>query len=839
MIYTNITLRLNVKKQTLVLFIFLLTCFFNNLNATTLVVLLDSNSVVTNVLEDEIKQFADDSIKLSIDGKTALLYGNARIEYQETSISASIIKIDWSKNTITASFTTDSLGEKSGLPVFKEKNDSFIADHITYNFKTKKCSVKKIRTKEGEGFILGKTVKKVDDDIFYLKKGDYTTCDAEKPHFSIRANRIKIIPNNKIITGPAYLTFFNIPTPLILPFGYFPNNDKKSSGLIFPSYGESATLGFFLKDGGYYFTINDKIDLSLKSDIYSQGSWNIKSQLRYKNRYKNYGNLNIHYGNMKNSYFGFPDYSEKRDFYVRWSHKQDQKANPSFSFSANVELGSSSYHRNNSYNDNDYLKNTMSSNINLSKTWSDAFFNNLNLSFRHSQNISNNNINLTLPELSLNSKRIYPFKLLTKSQKSTWYNKISIKYDLSAKNTISTIDSLLFNKKSFEGFRNGMSHNIPINSSIRLLKYINLNSSINLRERWYLNQISKKWNQDESLVEIDTLNKFTRAHDYSFTTGLNTKIYGIAIFNKGKIAGIKHVITPTISFRYTPDFSDEKYGYYKTVQTNELGNTQQYSIMQNGLYGSPTKNKFGNINFSLGNILDLKIRKRKDTITKIKKIKLIESFSINSSYNIFSDSLNLSNIRISARNRFLNIIDLTFSADYDPYIANSTKTNRVNKFEINTNYRLARLKYFTTSLGLNISDKSFKSNAESNEDSDEDSRDFYNIPWNINANYSLRYDKGHSNSNFADTTQSLTISGNFKITKKWKIGFRSGYDFKDKKLTYSSIDIYRDLHCWEMLFNWIPLGYHKSYTLTIRVKADVLKDLKYENKKDWFTPEFN
>ena len=839
MIYTNITLRLNVKKQTLVLFIFLLTCFFNNLNATTLVVFLDSNSVVTNVLEDEIKQFADDSIKLSIDGKTALLYGNARIEYQETSISASIIKIDWIKNTITASFTTDSLGEKSGLPVFKEKNDSFIADHITYNFKTKKCSVKKIRTKEGEGFILGKTVKKVDDNIFYLKKGDYTTCDAEKPHFSIRANRIKIIPNNKIITGPAYLTFFNIPTPLILPFGYFPNNDKKSSGLIFPSYGESATLGFFLKDGGYYFTINDKIDLSLKSDIYSQGSWNIKSQLRYKNRYKNYGNLNIHYGNMKNSYFGFPDYSEKRDFYVRWSHKQDQKANPSFSFSANVELGSSSYHRNNSYNDNDYLKNTMSSNINLSKAWSDAFFNNLNLSFRHSQNISNNNINLTLPELSLNSKRIYPFKLLTKSQKSTWYNKISIKYDLSAKNTISTVDSLLFNKKSLEGFRNGMSHNIPINSSIRLLKYINLNSSINLRERWYLNQISKKWNQDESLVEIDTLNKFTRAHDYSFTTGLNTKIYGIAIFNKGKIAGIKHVITPSISFRYTPDFSDEKYGYYKTVQTNELGNTQQYSIMQNGLYGSPTNNKFGNINFSLGNILDLKIRKRKDTITKIKKIKLIESFSINSSYNIFSDSLNLSNIRISARNRFLNIIDLTFSADYDPYIANSTKTNRVNKFEINTNYRLARLKYFTTSLGLNISDKSFKSNAESNEDSDEESRDFYNIPWNINANYSLRYDKGHSNSNFADTTQSLTISGNFKITKKWKIGFRSGYDFKDKKLTYSSIDIYRDLHCWEMLFNWIPLGYHKSYTLTIRVKADVLKDLKYENKKDWFTPEFN
>ena len=815
---------------------FLSTCIFNNLLANQ--IKKDSSNVTKVYLDDKIQQYAEDSIKLSVDGKIANLYGNAKIEYQNMQISASIIEINWNENTITAKFTKDSIGSKVGIPIFKEKNDSFRADKIIYNFKTKKSRVINIVTKEGDGYIHGKSVKKLENDIFFLSKGDYTTCDAEKPHFSIRSNKIKIITKEKIITGPAYLTFFNIPTPLILPFGYFPNNDKKSSGLIFPSYGESATLGFFLKEGGYYFTLNERMDLSLKSDIYSQGSWNVKSNLRYKKRYKFNGSFNLNYGSMKNSYKGFPEFSEKKDFFIKWIHKQDQKANPSFSFSANVEAGSSSYHRNNSYNANDYLKNTMSSNVNLSKQWSAGLFNNLNISFRHSQNISNNSVNLTLPDLSLNSKRIFPVKLLIKSNKSKWYNRISVKYDLSARNTLSTGDSLLFKKESLTDFRNGFNHNIPITTSARLFKHINLTTNINLRERWYLNQINKTWNEIESIVIIDTINKFTRGHDYSLSTGLNTKIYGIIQFPKGKIAGLKHVITPNLSFRYTPDFSKEKYGYYKTVQINDSGEFSNYSIMENGIYGSPTKNKIGNINFSLGNILDMKIRSSKDSINGIKKIKLIESFSISSSYNIFSDSLNLSNIRLTTRNNFFKIINLTFSADYDPYLTNKSKTDRINKFEISSNKRLARLKYFTTSIGLNITDKSFNNNDEVETENKEET-DFYKIPWNLNANYSLTYNKGNNNSNNSDTIQSLTFSGNFKITDKWKIGFRSGYDFNEKELSYSSIDIYRDLHCWEMLINWIPLGYHKSYTLTIRVKADVLQDLKYENKKDWFTPEFN
>ena len=833
---------MNLKTQTLFLFLFLLTGAFNKSIADTIPPTTDSIQIQNNFFDDEIKQFAEDSLKLSIDGKKAFLYGNAKIEYQKTTITASYIEIDRDKNTIYASFTTDSAKNKIGIPVFSEENESFKAEEMTYNFKTKKCSVKKITTKEGEGYILGKTVKKVSDDVFYLHKGDYTTCDAEKPHFSIRANKIKIIPGKKIITGPAYLTFFRIPTPLIFPFGYFPNNDKKSSGLIIPSYGESANMGFFLKDGGYYLTLSEKMDLSLKSDIYTQGSWNLKSLLRYNNRYKYSGNLNLSYGNMKNSYVGFPDYSEKKDFNIKWSHKQDQKANPSLTFSANVEAGSSTYHRNNSYDDNEYLKNTMSSNINLSKSWSDGFFNNLNLSLRHSQNTSNKNISLTLPDVSLNSKRVYPLKLIGNSAKTQWYDKISIQYGMNTKNTISTTDSLLFTKNSLSKFRNGMTHNIPISSSIKVLKYFTLTPSFNLTERWYLNRIEKTWNPNDSTLTTDTISKFTRAHDYNLSTGLNTKIYGLVEFKKSKIAGIRHVMSPNISFTFNPDFSDEKYDYYKTVQINENGETQNYSIMENGIYGSPSNRESGTINFSLGNILDMKIRNNKDTVETFKKIKLIESLGISSSYNIFSDSLNFSNIRLNTRTRLLNILDITFSSDYDPYVTNTDRTNRINQFELSTNKRLARLKSFTTSIGLSINDKSFSADKDENKDEkkeEDENRDFYAIPWDLSANYSLTYDKGHNIATFADTTQSLTFSGNLKITKNWKIGFRSGYDFDEKELTYSSVDIYRDLHCWEMLFHWIPLGYHQSYTLTIRVKAAALRDLKYEKKKDWFTPEYD
>ncbi len=828
-----------LKRRNFLLSLIFLTCFSNNSWGSSSIIISDTleinDTTKSTFINDNILYDASDSMRFDIKNQKVLLYGDAFIKYENTEIIADFIEIDWALNQIYARGRIDTSGKMIGNPEFKEGNESFKAEEMTYNYKSKKCRIKKISTKEGEGYILGKIVKKMEDDVFYLHKGDYTTCNAQKPHYAIRANRIKVIPGKKIITGPAYLTFFNIPTPLFLPFGFFPNTTKQSSGVLIPSYGESANLGFFLKDGGYYFVLNNKMDLSVKGDIYTKGSWATRSFFRYKKRYKYNGNFNLSYGRIINSEIELPDYSIKKDFFIRWSHKQDPKANPSLLFSANVNAGSSTYHRNNSYNANDYLSNTFQSSVSLNKKWEGTPFN-LSTNLRHNQNTTTKKVNLTLPEITFSMNRIFPFKNMGKSAKKHWYDKIGISYNLNTKNTISTTDSLLFTKDSFSKFRNGMKHSIPISTSIKVLKHFTLSPKFSLSERWYLSQIEKRW--DGNTIITDTLHKFTRAHDYSISTSLNTKLYGIAQFKKGKIAAFRHVLTPNVSLTFRPDFSKEKFGYYKSVQSDTLGNLQTYSIMQNGIYGSPGQNRQGNINFSLGNLFDMKIRSKKDTTETLKKVTILQSMGISSGYNIFADSLNFSTIGLNARTKLLGLLDVTFSSSYDPYIINSNG-KRINQFEIN-NGRLARFTNSNASLGLNVSESFF--NKEENKDEEEKSEkkedDFYKIPWNLNMNYTISYNKGNLPSSEVEPTQSLNFSGNIKITKKWKIGFRSGYDFKEKELTYSSVDVYRDLHCWEMLFNWIPIGFHKSYTLTIRVKASVLKDLKLEKKKDWIDIDY-
>ena len=781
--------------------------------------------------EDEIIKDAKDSINIDLKNKKIFLYGNAKILYKDIKIEAGFIEIDWNTNLITAKPKLDTLGKKIQIPFFKEGEESFNAEEIKYNLKSKKGIIKQIKAKEGEGFILGDKVKKTENDILYLKNGDFTTCDHDKPHFSIRSKKIKVIPGEKIITGPAYLRLFNFPTPLALPFGYFPNNQKKSTGLIFPSYGESANLGFFLKEGGYYFTLSDKADLSIKGDIYSKGSWGLKSLFRYKQRYKYSGNFDLSYGNIINSEKGFPDYSVKKDFFVRWNHKQDAKANPTLQFSANINAGSSTYHRNNTFNSNEYLSNTFQSSVNLSKRWEGKPFS-LSANLRHNQNTQTKIINLSLPDISFNMNRIFPFKNLGKKGKESWFHKIGVSYSSNLRNDVSIADSLLFSKESIKSFRNGIRHSIPISTSFKVLKYFTFSPRINYTERWYTNQISKSFNSLDSTIITDTLNKFTRAGEYNITAGLNTKIYGLVQFKKGKVKAIRHVITPNLSFSYKPDFSNSQYGYYKNVQSS-TGNTEEYSIMQNGIFGSPSKGKQGNIILNISNILEAKLNSKKDTISSTKKIKIFENLNVGSSYNIFADSLNLNDINLNARTRFLDVIDFTLSSRYDPYVVNENFTNNVNKFELFENGRLARFTNANTTVGLTISNNTFKKKKE--EEKEKNNK----ISWSFNANYSLNYNKGYRSSEFSDTIQTLNFSGDLKISDKWKLNFQSGYDFDTKELTYSSINIYRDLHCWEMILNLIPLGYHRSYTFTIRVKAAILQDLKLERKRDWIKTDFN
>ena len=485
-----------------------------------------------------------------------------------------------------------------------------------------------------------------------------------------------------------------------------------------------------------------------------------------------------------------------------------------------MNAGSSSYHKNNSYNSHDYLSNTFQSSISLSKRWEGTPFN-LSANLRHSQNTNTNIVSLTVPDIAFSMSRIFPFKS-NSFGKTRWYEKIGIGYNMNTKNQISIADSLLFQNDALSEFKNGVRHTIPISTSIKLFKYFTLSPRLNLTERWYLSQTKKEWNGNEMISE--TVNRFTRGHEYNISAGINTKLYGITQFKKGKIAAFRHVMTPNLSFSYRPDFSKEKHGIYKTVQSDELGSKEIYSIMEDGIYGSPSQGKSGNIGLNLGNLFDMKIRTKKDTLENIKKITLIESMNISSSYNIFAESFNLSNINLNTRTRLLNAIDLTFSSQYDPYIILNNK--RVEQLEIKENKRLGRFTNANAALSLNMSEDLF------NKDKKEET-DSYKIPWNLNMNYNIRYDKNHLSSSAAEITQSLNFSGNINITSKWRIGFRSGYDFQEKELTYSSLDIYRDLHCWEMLFHWIPLGFHRSYTITIRVKASVLKDLKLEKKKDW------
>jgi len=432
-----------LKVIKFIVIFFLLTLNFNNCKVYCQEIKNDSIISNDDNLLHIIDKKANDSINIDISNKKILLYGGAEINYDGIKIESGFIEIDWNNNIITAKPSIDSLGLFFSRPVFTENSSSFTADEIQYNLKSKKGIIKKISTKEGDGFILGRIVKKTEDDIFYFHKGDYTTCNHAKPHFSIRSNKIKVIPSKKIITGPAHLRIFNIPTPLVLPFGYFPNNDNKSSGLIIPSYGESNNLGFFLKDGGYYFALNEKLDLSLKGDIYTKGSWGLKSLLRYKSRYKYSGNLNLSFGNIVNSEKGLPNYSIKQDFFIRWNHQQDPKLSPSILFSANVNAGSSTFHRNNTYNSNDYLTNTFQSSVSIIKKWNNSPFS-LSTNIRHSQNTQTKIINLSLPDVSLSMNRIFPLKTLNKSTKNKWYEKIGMSYLLNFKNDISIADSLLF-----------------------------------------------------------------------------------------------------------------------------------------------------------------------------------------------------------------------------------------------------------------------------------------------------------------------------------------------------------------------------------------------------------
>lgn len=814
-----------------------------------------SNNAITSI----IPYTSADSIVFDMKERKAYLFHDAKVDYEDMTLEADYIEIDFSNNELYASGIADNNGQISGHPVFKQGEYSFRTHEIKYNFDTKKGKIWNVITSEGEGFIHGEQVKKLDDNTSFIKKGKYTTCELDHPHFEIAFTKAKVVPNDKIITGPAYISFGGVPTFLAIPFGYFPIQKGRKSGFIMPSIGESGNRGFFVENGGFYFGINDNLDLALLCDIYTRGSWAAKVKSNYVYRYKCKGVINVSYAQNLFGERETPSFYKTNDFKLYWDHNQDPKSHPTTRFSAHIDIVSRSYNTYNPSSVNDYLSNQYTSKLNFSTNVRGIFY--LDATASYAQNTQTGIVTLSLPDLNMSVNQFYPFRKKNKNGPLKWYDNISMKWSTQYTNQIDSYDSLLFRSETWQNMSIGMKHTIPISIPIKIAKKINWNTNINFVEKWYLQAIEKEFSIDSTRGErIGQINdifhrNFYALHQLSLSTALTTKIYVMYQFKQGGLKALRHVITPNLSFTYTPNLSGNTYGtYFNTITGQEVS----YSYFANSIYGGVSNKSTAIAKLSFGNNIEMKVRSRKDTITGMKKIVLIENLELSEYYDFAADSLNWSMFTISGRTTLFKQIYLTFSIGFDPYCYNSEGT-RVNKFELKENKRLLRFSNSNISVGLNwtLSQNTFsnKKKDKKNEMQQEKSaiitenalgmpskRPDFSTPWSLTFNYSFNYSVndnfyyylGTSHDKYTNNiVQTLNVMGDFNITKKWKIGFTTGYDFVTKSLSYTSLDFYRDLHCWEMRFNWIPFGTRRGWSFTINVKASVLQDLKYNKKHDF------
>ncbi|MBU0486384.1 MAG: hypothetical protein KKA07_03750 [Bacteroidetes bacterium] len=802
-----------------------------------------------DAIKSKIVYAATDSIRMDMGAKKVFMFSGADVSYEKINLKAAYIEISFDSSIVYARGEPDSTGKLKGNPVFAEGDQSFDAKTMRYNYETKKGIIKEIFTQEGDGYMHGETVKKLPDDVILIHNGAYTTCNEKCPHFQIRFGKAKVIPDDKIITGPAFLEIEHIPTPLAVPFGYFPNKKGQASGILIPQYGEEERRGFFLNEGGYYFGINDYVDLALRASIYSKGSYGIKTSSNYRKRYKYSGLVNINFANNRS---GDPkiisEYESQKDFFVNWKHTQDPKARPRSNFSANVNAGTSTYNKNNSYNPNAFLQNTLTSSVSYSTSFGSAF--NFSVNMNHNQNNATHVVNISLPEMALTSSRFYPFKRKVAKGKQSWYEKITVSYAMNTRNYINTYDSLLFREESLSEFRNGIKHTVPVSTNFNLLKYFNLTPTISYNERWYFSQYNRTWDADSMRVLTDTLGGFGMARDFGANAALRTTLYGIFRFKRGPVSAIRHKVVPNVTFSWTPDFSKPEFGFYQHVQNDTLGNTQKYYRFDQSVYGAPPSDKSGRISFSLSNNLEMKVRTPKDSVNETKKVVVIEKFDIGTYYDLALDSLNWSKIYMNGYTRLFKNLNITYASLWDPYIISPTdSTHRINenKFEWDVNNRLLRWDRTQWNFSLNWTlrsdtkkKQSSKGTAEELEtiNSKPDGYVDFNIPWNLTIGYNLNYTKDRLQkyaltTNPNDLIQTVRLNGELKITDKWKVTADVNYDFVKRKFSTAVIDIYRDLHCWEMSFHWIPFGSWKSYLLTLNVKSSVLQDLKLTKRKDW------
>lgn len=824
-----------------------------------------------NNINDKIVATSDDSSFVDVKKNIGYYYGNARVVYGDKTIDANFIKVDFKNKTIFAKGTRDSLGRFSGPTIFKDPSQGTLtADSVFYNFQTSRGNIYQVHTEQEGGFISGGKIKKQANDELHMKGVIYSTCDLPYPHqhFGIKITK-GIATDNQIITGPAYLSIEDVPIPIVLPFGFFPKPNKRASGIIFPQFGEDATLGFFLRDFGYYIGLNDYWDMTIKGGIYSKGSYETNIASRYTKRYKYTGNLFFSYASRKYGVEGTPEYEHpNKDFNIRWSHSQNANARPGTNFSASVNAGTSTYYRNNANGIQDFnqiSQNNLNSSISYSRNWANSPFN-LSTSLTHSQDLTRRTVTLGLPSLNFSMSTINPFDSKNRVGEQKWYQRIAIGYNLRADNQLNTIDSLLFKKETLGKVRSGIEHSIPISMSSKILKYFQFSQSINYNEKWYFQTIRKKYllapstSGSKDSTAIDTLQGFRRSSEYNIGGSLSTKIYGMVNFKKGKLMAIRHVITPNVGFSYRPDFSQSKYGYYEDIQADQTGRRVKYSIFENSLYGGPGQGKSASINFGVDNNIEMKVRSSKDTTDGgIKKIPILQGLSLNGSYNFVADSFKLSQLSFSGRTFFTEKLGLNFNGTLNPYVLERSVVNgnvKVKEIDKYTweNGRLPRLTNFSFSFDYSLNSTSIGKNNKSNNPPSQNNSDLFNrlnaqqseqlqqinrnanafVDFNIPWNFSFYYNFNYSNNGLvSDIVQTLNANGDFSLTPKWKVQFTSGYDFRQQKISATSFSIYRDLHCWDLSINWSPFGAYKYYGVNLRVKSSILQDLKLSKRSGY------
>ena len=842
--------------------------------------MLKVRKVSKSGIDAKITYKAAELIKRDIVNKKFILVKDAVLDYGDLEIKADSIVINMKTNLLYAIGRKDTTGKVNGKPAFKQGTNEFTSDELTYNFKTRKALIKNIITKQDAGLLHSAFTKLLEDGTSNISRSTYSTCDADTPHFYINLPRARVYPGKKIVSGPGNLVLEGIPLPLVIPFGFFPIQTKHAaSGLIIPRYGEERVRGFSLSDGGYYFALSDYFDLQFKGSIYANGSWLGTAETNYKRLYKYSGNFLFTYANNISGHKGLSDYSKSTNYRLGWIFTQDPKASPGSRFSASVAMSSSGYDQNNSYNVNDHITTQRQSSISYSKSWDGTPFN-LSISANQMQNVKTKNIMLDLPKASFNMGRIYPFRSKNSSGTSRWYEDIQLSYSASLDNQIDTKDSLLFTSQVWKHMKNGFKQDIPISLQIRPFNNFSISPSLTYSGVLYTQKVIKEWkpdyidpitNKPTPTVVNDTLKGFFygQAINPTISASFSPQIFGLYDFTgkspNSRLQSIRHVIKPSVSFSYTPSFTGLSSKMYRQVQVDTTGNVYStYSIYEGNIYGTPSlPSKSGNISFNLVNILEAKVFDRNDSTGKPKKVKLIDNFSIGTSYNIFADQFKWAPVTMQMRTTIMKNINLSANSSFSLYAINDSTGQPINKFLFTQNNKLMRLTNFGASVDFSLSellkkdnDKNKTKGASSNlgtqaatgimgvpiiPGADNSSgaagaKDAYgypvfNLPWTLNISYSLSYVKSGLKSIL---TQTLSLNnGSITLTKKMAATYTTGYDFTNKKITMTQIGITRDLHCWEMSLNWVPNGTMQSWNFLIRVKAAVLGDLKYERRKDY------